>query len=352
MSGKVYNDADFSEMDRRRKDGASWEEVGNAFNISGNAARCAVNRWNKEGSNVVRPQFEDWLEPEDVNWRELLSSATAKQDLWKRIDPRQETLTINLETDRPVAIPFSADLHIGGGWTDHQAVKNTLELILGTPGMYMTANGDIIEGFIPGEKAAETVEQQPMAMREMVAANQAIVTEFVEAKKLLWWMWGDHDAKWFEKMVGINFIKMLTDKQAPYFNAAATIKLKVGKEEYLLFVNHSLPGRSMYNKNHAQGRAYREQVPADVIVSGHTHKPAIQWEYKYERMRELGYNLGGKVTYVQCGTFKTGPDPYSTRFWSKGIVGLPTLIFWPDQHKTHAFDNPGDAATHLKGLGL
>ncbi|KKL87637.1 hypothetical protein LCGC14_1932750 [marine sediment metagenome] len=346
-----WSDADLADVRARRAEGESWKSIADSYGVATNAPRCAVQREeNRRKKESPTPVFEDWQEVEDVNWRELLDSATEKQDLWKRIDPRQEHLTISLDTDTPIALAFSADLHTGGGFTNHQAIKKTLELILDTPNMYMSANGDMFEGFIPGEKSAETVEQQAMSLREQFAGNRSLVKEYAERGKLLYVMWGDHDAKWFEKLVGVNIVKMMTDREVPYFNQAATVNLKVGDESYLLFVNHSLPGRSMYNKNHAQGRAFREQVPADVIVSGHTHKPAIQWEYRYERMRELGYNLGGKVTYVQCGTFKTGPDPYSTRFWSRGIIGVPTLVFWPGEHRTHAFDNPEDAAIYLRGL--
>ena len=348
MTARTWNEEDLRSIGERHTEGETWGEIAESYGVNADVVRCAWRRRPKKEQSPT-PKFEDWDTPEDVDWRELLDSATAKQDLWKRIDPRQEHLTISLDTDKPIALAFSADLHTGGGFTNHQAIKKTLELILDTPNMYMSANGDMFEGFIPGEKSAETVEQQAMSLREQFAGNRSLVKEFVEREKLLWWMWGDHDAKWFEKLIGVNVVKMMTDREVPYFNQAATVNLKVGDESYLLYVNHSLPGRSMYNKNHAQGRAFREQVPADVIVSGHTHKPAIQWEYRYEKMRELGYNLGGKVTYVQCGTFKTGPDPYSTRFWSRGIIGVPTLVFWPGEHRTHAFDNPEDAAIYLRG---
>jgi len=349
---QTLSDDQYHAYQKRHDGGEAWEDLADeAGLINGDALRnaCLRNKKRHVGETPT-PHFEDWVEPEDVDWRDVLSNASANQDLSKRIDPRQEHLTITIDTDRPIAIPFSADLHMGGGFTDHKAVKRTLELILETPGMYFTANGDMIEGFIPGEKSAETVEQMPLGMRQQLAANRSIVQEFVDAKKLLWWMWGDHDAKWFEKLVGVNILKVLTDKVVPYFNQAATVSLKVGGEDYLIYVNHSLPGNSMYNRNHAQGRAYREQIPADVIVSGHTHKPAIQWEYRYEKLREMGYGIGGKTTYVQCGTFKTGPDPYTCRFWSRGIIGVPTLIFWPTEHKILALDNPEDAAVHLQGL--
>lgn len=348
MPARSWSEQELQSISRRREEGESWVDIGETYGLTGNAVNCAWRRRPKKKSPV--PEFEDWQEVEDVDWREILDLASADQDLCKRIDPRQEHLTISLDTDQPVALAFSADLHTGGGFSNHRAIKETLELILDTPNMYMSANGDMIEGFIPGEKSAETVEQMSLNMRQQFAANRSMVAEFVERRKLLYFMWSDHPDRWFEKLVGVNIMKLLTDRVVPYFNQAATVNLKVGDESYLLYVNHALKGHSMYNPTHSQGRAYREQVPADVIVSGHTHKPAIQWEYRYERLRELGYNLGGKVTYVQCGTFKTGPDPYTCRFWSRGIIGVPTLVFWPGEHRTHAFDNPEDAAIYLRGL--
>ncbi len=348
MTARTWNEEDLRSIGERHTEGETWGEIAESYGVNADVVRCAWRRRPKKEQSPT-PEFEDWQEPEDVDWREILDNASANQDLSQRINPLQEHLSITIPTSKPIAICKAADFHIGGGFTNHKAVRKTLELILETPGMYMSANGDMIEGFIPGEKSAETVEQMPLGLRQQLAANRNLVQEFVNAKKLLWWMWGDHDAKWFEKLVGVNIVKMMTDRVVPYFNQAATVKLKVGKEEYLLYVNHSLPGNSMLNPNHAQGRAYREQVPADVIVSAHRHKPAMQWYYKYERMRELGYNLGGKVLLVHCGTFKTGPDPYTCRTWSRGIIGVPTVIYWPDQHKTLGLDNPEDAAIYLQG---
>lgn len=40
-----------------------------------------------------------------------------------------------------------------------------------------------------------------------------------------------------------------------------------------------------------------------------------------------------KQWYVQVGTAKTGPDPYTIKSWSPGTWEWPILIFRPDSHQ-------------------
>ena len=83
---------------------------------------------------------------------------------------------------------------------------------------------------------------------------------------------------------------------------------------------------------------------------GHTHKPAFMMDWHYEMLREAGLNIGGKHWLVQNGTYKTGPDVYSIRGWSKGVIGVPTLVFSPDQHDVDCFETPLKAVNYMKGM--
>ena len=180
-------------------------------------------------------------------------------------------------------------------------------------------------------------------------AVESLVNDLTAANKLLYWTWGDHDAKWFEDRVGINVVKRLLDKKIPYFAGRGLIKLIVGEATYFLHVNHGERYKSILNETHPQKRMYDLIFPADVTISGHLHKPAFHVAHHYDYLKDFDIPLGGKTIFVQNGTFKTGPDPYSTRWWSHGIMGVPTLVFRHDEKDADVFESPEKAAQFVKG---
>lgn len=305
-------------------------------------------------ASKVRPAetFPDWEIPEDVDWREWFDGIESMLDLHKRMDPTQEILTVDLrrrEKD-PAVLMLASDFHMGGGYTDHKAILETVELLLDTPGMYVATIGDMIEGFIPGEKSAETVEQMAVGNKPQLAMLRSLITELAEAGKILCMSWGDHDSKWFEKLVGLNIVKQTFHDRVPYFTGRGLMRILLGDQEYWVMVNHGESFRSQWNQNHPQRRQYERFFPADLNVSGHLHKPAFQMAYHYEMLREAGLNVGGKHWLVQTGTFKTGPDPYTIRSWSRGILGVPSAVFHLDRHDVDLLDAPDKAVAYRNAL--
>ena len=70
--------------------------------------------------------------------------------------------------------------------------------------------------------------------------------------------------------------------------------------------------------------------PGDVIVTAHHHSPAYAIVNRYPVAREAGFDFGGDVALIRTGTFKIN-DGYSMRFWNKGIIGVPTVVYHPDK---------------------
>jgi hypothetical protein len=302
-------------------------------------------------ANAPKPEhFPDWEVPENVDWREWFAGWDQILELHKRSDPYQQFLTIDYsQATKPIAMASASDLHLGGGFTDHPAIRDTMELVLATDNLFIGLAGDTIEGFIPGVKPAETVEQQVAPVKAQLKALEALTDELLDHDKLWYMSWGDHDAKWFEQTVGVNLVKMMVQHKVPYFVGRATIRLLVGEQEYWLLVNHSERFNSQWNPIHPQRRAYERFFPADVCIAGHKHKPAFSRFVHYEELRRAGFNLGGPSFLVANGTFKTGPDPYTIRGWDRGVIGVPTLAFAPDEHDITIFDSPVKATRWLKG---
>jgi hypothetical protein len=331
-----------------------WADIGDIVGVNQNTLRSAYSRYKsgRKSQQKAEPLYPDYAWPEDVDWRTQLDLAEALLEEVKKFDPYVEYFTIDMsDVKEPIAIAVAADLHLGGGFTDHAAIKETMEYILETPNLYMGLTGDSIEGFIPGNKpAAETVEQMALSTKHQLAAARSLVEEAVMANTLMWMTWGDHDAKWFEQEIGLNSMKQQVHRLVPYFTGAGIIRLLLGSEEYFLLINHAFPGTSIHNPNYPQKKAYDKHFPADVTISAHLHKPAFQMFHHYDALRRVGLNAGGKSWLVQAGTFKTGPDPYTIRTWSRGILGVPTMVIQPNVHDIDVFESPNKAISFMRGL--
>lgn len=359
---REWTTADIERMARLRDEGMEWNEVGDEFGVSAGAARKAFARRKhtrrQPDARTAQPpppppDWTDWRKPGRVDWRDWHRAWEQANDLHKVIDPTQEYLTIDFSgLDRPIAIVSASDLHMGGGYTDHGAIRETIEYILATDYLYLGVTGDTIEGFIPGMKPAETIEQQPSSVKAQIAALDSLVEELGQAGKLLWMTWGDHDAKWFEQAIGINVIKNAVHDRVPYFTGRGVIKLLLAEQRYFICVNHSERFASQWNTVHPARRQYERFFPADVNIVGHRHKPAFMMDHHYSELRQAGIDLGGKHWMVQNGTFKTGPDPYTIRSWNRGIIGCPTMVFHHETHDVDLFEGPRKAVAFLRGLGL
>lgn len=350
-------DREYTNVKKYREQGLSYAAIGKLYGVHKKTIQGVVSRRTRGGSfKAIRPDplhkrlnFENYEWPEQVGWREHFDAFQKALDLCEREDPFVEHFTISIDADRPIAIVSASDLHLGGGFTDHAAIRRTFEYILDTDGLYVALTGDTIEGFIPGVKPAETIEQQISTVKQQLWAAESLVQELVESNKLLWLGWGDHDAKWFEQTIGINIVREMFKHDVPYLMGRAVVRLAIGSQEYFVLANHAERGRSRNTATAAGRQAYESFFPADIVISGHTHKPEFRRFEHYTELREAGLNLGGKSWIVQNGTFKTGPDPYTIRTWNRGVLGVPTMVFQPDCHDVDVFDTPEKAMQFIRG---
>lgn len=336
-------------------DGLSWAQIGDRLGRSGKSCRSKYQRIQRKTGGTVsdnRPSvIEDYVYPEDVDWREWIDIWGEQLEKEKKIDPINTKLSVNLKKmDRPINIAFAGDLHMGGGFTNHKLIRNTIEFILDTDDMYVALVGDIIEGFLPNFRSAEAREQMPASVKAQINAYGSLVNELLSEGKLLWASWGDHDGMWFEKAVGMNVVKHTIHDRVPYFSGRGLVTLNLGDQVYYVITNHREGSRSQWNRVHPSRRQFDKFFPADLMVTGHTHSPSYQMDYQLMEAREAGLGIGGKVWYVVTGTAKTGPDVYTIRGWNRGVFGVPTATLFHDKHDVEMHSSPAYAAAFTRGL--
>jgi len=272
-------------------------------------------------NTLPEPIFIDKKRAENIDWRKWFDNLRKRQELHQKTSSSQDEATVEIKTDRKIAVVFSADWHLGSVSVDYQALQTNLETMLNTDRVYMITVGDLIDNF-RSFRSLQPILSQIASPKEQRIILSSILNEFMRKKKWIAACWGNHDIERDEKLYGESIVKELLSHNLVYFNGKGTLNLIVGREKYVIRLSHEFKGHSIYNPNHPMNRELKWHTPfADVIVGAHRHQPAIQNFYAYGQMKCL----------IQVGTFQTD-DGYAKRFWSKGVIGVPVVVFYPDKH--------------------
>lgn len=268
----------------------------------------------------------------DLEW--LLKTADLFSNIINARDPVYTSGTLAIDTDRPAGVLFVSCAHLGGRSTEHKTFFDFMQRVLATPNLYVFLMGDETEGYIAGFPDVMAVHQQPLSIDLQVALNTRIVRDLSAAGRLLGVLSGQHSGQWMERRYGSNPIKQAAlDAGLPYFDGQAYVKLMVGPEQYNIALAHKFPGHSLYNPLHGQIRAMHWEVPsADVIAQGDHHVYAMAEMSAFVREYDAGMRASPYVWLIQAGTAKTGPDKYTIRGWSRGLLAWPVLVFHPETH--------------------
>jgi len=294
------------------------------------------------------PLFPDKKEGE-IHWREVIEVAKKQQKIHHKNQWTQDSCTIDLSNaTEPVAVVYSADWHLGSLATDYDTWQADIEYLMNTPRLYIASAGDLTENMRKFYTVAPILAQviQPDIQEAML---RNLVIELVSKNKLLLAGAGNHDVEFDEKLMGSSNVEKIISRLVPFFNGKGLAKIKVGNQEYTNLILHKTRYNSFLNELHGAKREYQLTFPADVVVTAHTHKPAWELYYHYEMAAELGLGIGPYSYLVKTGTYKVD-DPYSKRFWTKGVIGLPTIVYHQDHREMVIFRTANQAVTYMRGL--
>jgi len=245
----------------------------------------------RETLEKARIQIEEGSMPTTLSFDDFHEEALRRAEFREKVEGEKRHVEISIDTDRPVAIAFLSDLHLGNGGVDYELLKRTGEIIKEHPLAYCITGGDITDSlfFDYGEEVLNMQEQ------------------YVYMNKFLGWMGnenilagilGNHEA-WARKNGVTNYIEFSNQTKRPLLRGVSFVDLKVGEVPYRLLMAHRFRGESMYNPTHQESRANRELQGADIIMAAHTHKPGESIIYQPE------YGGGArKVVLVNGKTFK------------------------------------------------
>jgi hypothetical protein len=293
--------------------------------------------------------FADKKDVEDVNWREFVDLAETARDLEHRIEQAQRIAEVKINTDKPFAIMFTSDWHLGDKGTDHARWSADIEFVLSASNLGMIDLGDDRQNMRKFFNLAGVLGQV-LSPKQQALMLRSVVDELTKKDKLIAKIGGNHDEEFDERIFGQAIQHYLLENMAaPRFRNRGLIKLTVGSELYSVLVFHKSRFKSFLRRTHGAMREHQLSFPADVIAGGHDHEPGMEHLYHYNLAREAGFDFGGETLLIKTGTYQD--SDYGWRYFHGSAPPQNyTVVFYPDQHKMVPFTRPRDAVIYMEAI--
>ena len=187
-------------------------------------------------------------------------------------DEARKWFKIKMPTDKPMALAFVGDPHIGDNGCNVTLLREDCATMASTEGLHAINLGDTTNNW-GGYLVKLYAEQDSSRMTERRLARW-----FLQESGVPWlaWLQGNHDMMDGEFST---YLRTLNAHEIPMLDWRAQFKLCFpnGKEARI-DAAHNHKGTSIYNKLHGQKRAALWEEDADVYVAGHHHNSAITQE--------------------------------------------------------------------------
>lgn len=291
-------------------------------------SECNYEQPELEFSNVKKP---------NMTWREIGEFAKQSQLVHKRCEGSQDKINVSINTSQPIAITFSSDWHLGSVAADYDQFIDHIDYVLNTPNLYVITVGDEIDNFYRFN-TLRPIFDQIIPPKIQIQMLRGIIDDLTKEGKILAACWGNHSSEFSEKALGFDIMEFLVNNQIPYLGVKGLINLNIGDQSYDHLIVHKTRYNSFLNRLHGNKREFQLTYPARVIITAHTHVPDFETYYHYGKRNFL----------IKCGTFKID-DNYSMRYYGKGCIGTPTLVYFPDRNHIVPFNEVRDAVQYMNG---
>lgn len=281
--------------------------------------RSALRR-TEEYRTKGKVTFEDKKEPtaEDVDaFYELLKKTNAAI---MQTESKQTRATITIDDDKPIALAFWGDWHIGGKGVDYDMLDRDAEIIRTTEGLYVFGMGDykdngsaLVHPTSTQDSVATTDMQDKIVQRKFeLTAEKHIVT-----------IRGCHD-DWDKRNANKDFIQSLCEiTGAVNLWHGGIVNLTVGQVEYRIGARHKFKFESSLNTTNSQRNFINENGHCDIVAVAHKHFA----EFEHAR------KMGAETVFLRSGSYKRYDEFGQKLAGYEGIYGVPVVILFPDRRE-------------------
>lgn len=254
-----------------------------------------------------------------LNWREVLNPIKQLQEIKKKASSSQDHATWSIKTDKPIAVIFLGDGHLGSWATDYDILVRITDEIKSIPNLYVIILGDML--------------QMAIKLRGVLEVSDNIVPPKMQLQMLDSWLqeikhkviastWDNHSVMREENATGYSAYADIFSRHTIYHNHIGHLDINVGSQTYKLAVSHKYQHKSELNPCHGPMKYMRFHAPdRDLAAQGDYHVPGV-----------IQYTEGGKdrVALV-CGTAQTSSG-YAKRFFTlTTFPHFPCVTFDPHE---------------------
>ena len=293
----------------------------------------------------VSVEAEKTEDSDNVQLDEWIGILKKYQQLDNKFDSNTNYVSCDYtNVKHPMILMFTADWHFGSRLCNYQKWYNDFLFIKKIPAdrLRLMLIGDLIDNVYPSFKSAESVfgYLRPELQKKLLTTILTNIKPYLEVLA-----WGNHEVEWDEKRIGYSDLADMFGTLCHYFYGKGHVNFKLGEQQYKLLLTHKMRGKSSLHSFGACLKGWAE-THADIIACAHTHDPGYMTDY-------FGLNeTDGQPKerhLVQLGTYQTGKNSYSDRYFKPGVSINPCLVLYPDTYKIMYFSTLEDAA---KWLGI
>jgi hypothetical protein len=257
-------------------------------------------------------------------WREMAEEAIQRQRARATAKAAQDHATIRIETDRPTAVLFISDWHMGSWGADYGTMLTITDRIKAL-GLHVATLGDMAHMAIKLRGVLEVMDNLYSP-----GEQDAMVTGWVEEIEpyILWSTWCNHAVERQELAIGYSPTAEIFKSRTIYHSGIGHIDLSVGNETYKIASSHVFPGSTNRNVLGGQIRWMREQgLDRELAIAGDKHQPELK-AYPEGPMWRVAIN---------CGTLQSDSG-YAKRYFAYYTHNFqPVVVFHPDRHLMVAY---------------
>lgn len=195
-----------------------------------------------------------------------------------------------IETTQDISILPLADLHLGDRHCDEKLIRDSIDLVLKTPGMYTILDGDLMNTAIAGSRS--DVYTETLTPQEELQRCVELFKPLADAGKILAVLPGNHESR-ISRSVGVDMTALMCEQLGIghlYSPTSALVYLRFGdvkhadkdrsgkttqrKLTYSIYVRHGNGGGKRAGGKINTLEDMAKTITADVYLSGHTHMPA------------------------------------------------------------------------------
>ena len=260
------------------------------------------------------------------HWTDMLDALHTMQDLADLTKGSQDHGYVEIETlgNKPVAIGFISDWHMGSWGTDYRKLAELTKTILETD-LRIAVLGDMVQMSISLRNVLEQADNLLPPKMQM---------QFLESwlddmqGRILWATWDNHSVEREEKAVGFSKYAELFKDRTMYHSGIGHIDVSVGEEVYRIATSHRFRGNTATTAVGGQIRYMRMEAPdREIVVAGDSHRPALYSFYDGALHRFA----------INCGSLQVGSG-YAKRFFSLHTkTDMPVVVLHPKEHRVIPF---------------